>query len=233
MGRVLMTTTPYNLGWLKQKFWDVWEAGKGALANLRVISFPSTANPSFPKQEFERARASLPRWKFDMFYRAIFTRPAGMIYDCFDNAVHKVARFAIPENWQRYLGLDFGGVNTAGVFIAEEPGGKYYVYREYHAGGRTAAQHADVLKEGEPYIPITFGGAKSEGQWRDEFGAARLGIGTPPISDVEVGINRVYGAIKRNELYIFDDLPMLDDELISYSRELDDMGQTWVSQQKR
>ena len=77
MGRVLMTTTPYNLGWLKQKFWDGWHAGKGALASLRVISFPSIANPSFPRQEFERARASLPLWKFNMFYRAIFTRPAG------------------------------------------------------------------------------------------------------------------------------------------------------------
>jgi len=227
MGRVLMTTTPYNLGWLKQKFWDVWEAGKGALASLRVISFPSTANPSFPQQEFDRARESLPLWKFNMFYRAIFTRPAGMIYDCFDEAIHKVARFAIPESWERYLGLDFGGVNTAGVFIAKEPGGKgrYYVYREYHAGGKTAAQHADALLEGEIHRPITRGGSSSEGQWRDEFGAAGLGIGKPKVSDVEVGINRVYGAFKRNELYIMDDLSMLLDELMSYSRELDDMGE--------
>src|SRR6516225_5274115 len=26
MGRILTTTTPYDLGWLKQKMWDPWEA---------------------------------------------------------------------------------------------------------------------------------------------------------------------------------------------------------------
>ncbi|MCA9368436.1 hypothetical protein KC887_09380, partial [Candidatus Kaiserbacteria bacterium] len=83
IGRVLMTTTPYYLGWLKQMFWDVWQAGKAKLESIAVIRFPSIANPSFPRQEYERAERTLPRWKFDMFYNAIFTRPAGMIYDCF------------------------------------------------------------------------------------------------------------------------------------------------------
>ena len=231
IGRVLLTTTPYNLGWLKQKFWDVWEAGKGALHSIRVIRFPSIANPSFPKQEYERARRDLPRWKFDMFYRAIFTRPAGMIYDCFDDAINKVKPFVIPDHWLRYVGIDFGGVNTAAVKIAaeidkytDEPTGALYVYGEYHEGGRTAAQHADALKRGEPML-IAYGGAKSEGQWRDEFSAAGLYIGEPAVSDVEVGINRVYGAVKRGELRIFDNLPGLLDEFMSYSRELDDMGE--------
>ena len=54
---------------------------------------------------------------------------------------------------------------------------------------------------------IAYGGAKSlKGQWRDEFSAAGLYIGEPAVSDVEVGINRVYGTIKRTELRIFDDL---------------------------
>lgn len=226
MGRVLMTTTPYNLGWLKQKFWDVWQAGLGKLQSLCVISFPSIANPSFPKEEFERARRDLPRWKFDMFYRAIFTRPAGMIYDCYDETKHVVKRFPIPDDWQRYLGMDFGGVNTAGVFIAKDPeNGKQYAYREYKAGGRTSAQHAAMLKAGEPYVPRTYGGAKSEQQWRDEFSAAGLPIITPPVADVEVGINRVYGAFANDQLFIFEDLYGLRDDISTYSRKLDDLGQ--------
>ena len=230
MGRILMTTTPYNLGWLKQKFWDIWEAGKGALHSLRVISFPSIANPSFPRQEYERARRELPLWKFNMFYRAIFTRPAGMIYDCFKDAFHKVPAFAIPDEWPRYLGLDFGGVNTAGIFIAQEidddkkPTGKLYAYREYHAGGKTAKGHKKALLLGEPGLPMAYGGAGSEGQWRAEFGQAGLGVGTPPIKSVEVGINRVYGAFKAKQLFILETLPELLDELMSYARKLDDMG---------
>jgi hypothetical protein len=232
MGRVLMTTTPYNLGWLKQKFWDIWQRSRkeAKKLSLRVISFPSIANPSFPRQVYETARQTLQKWKFDMFYRAIFTRPAGMIYDCFDEAVHKIKRFPIPDHWPRYLGLDFGGVNTAGVFIAQEldnenePTGGLIAYREYHAGGRTAKQHAEALRRGEPML-IAYGGAKSEGQWRDEFSAAGLYVGEPAVSDVEVGINRVYGALKRLELRVFDDLDGLNDEMVSYSRELDDMGE--------
>ena len=221
-GRVLITTTPYNLGWVKQMLWDKQDTD----SSIDVFRFDSTENPAFPQAEMDRARDTLPLWKFNMFYRAMFTRPAGMIYDCFTDA-HKAPRFTIPADWQRYLGLDFGGVNTAGIFIAQEPGehGKYYAYREYHMGGRTAAQHVEALKVGEPYMPITFGGAKSEGQWRDEFAAAGMGIGEPSVSDVEVGINRVYGAFKRNELFVFDDLSGLLDELMSYSRELDDMGE--------
>ena len=226
MGRVLMTTTPYNLGWLKQKFWDVWQAGKAKLQSLTVISCPSIANPSFPREEFDRARRDLPRWKFDMFYRAIFTRPAGMIFDCLDETKHKVRPFAINPEWKRFMGQDYGGVNTAAVYIAQDPdSNRLYVYREYHEGGRTAKEHKVAMLAGEPTSPLTYGGAKSEQQWRDEFAAAGLPVKEPPISDVEVGIDRVYGAIKNDELFIFDDCAELWDQLMSYARELDEMGE--------
>ena len=226
MGRVLMTTTPYNLGWLKQKFWDVWQAGLAKLQSLVVISFPSIANPSFPQEEFERARRDLPRWKFDMFYRAIFTRPAGMIYDCFDESKHKVRPFAIPDDWPRWVGHDYGGINTAAVYIATEPNSKrQYVYREYLQGQRTAKEHALHMLDGEKAQPFACGGAKSEQQWRDEFAAAGWPVREPPISDVEVGIDRVYGGFKNDQLFIFDDCLGLLDEIMSYARELDDMGE--------
>ena len=225
IGRILMTTTPYNLGWLKQKFWDAWKAGKAKLHNLRVISFPSIANPSFPREEYERAQRDLPRWKFDMFYRAVFTRPAGMIYDCFDTAVNTIARFPIPDTWRRFAGLDFGGVNTAAVKVAEDPTtGKWYVFAEYKAGGRTAEEHGAAIQRHEP-VSLAYGGAGSEGQWRMEFGRGGLPINQPPVSEVEVGIDRVYGAFKSGRLVIFDDLPGLLDEVGSYARELDDMGE--------
>lgn len=225
MGRVLMTTTPYYLGWLKQKFWDVWQAGLGKKNSIRVISFSSIANPSFPKAEYERAKRDLPRWKFDMFYNAKFTRPAGMIYDCFDESIHVVEPFTISPEWKRYLGLDFGGVNTAAVFIAKDNDGNLYVYREYKAGGRTAKQHTLALLTLEDKRPFAAGGSKSEGQWRDEFRAAGLSIAEPKTSDVEVGINRVYGSFKNQKLFVFSDLEWLLDEIGSYSRKLDDLGQ--------
>lgn len=230
-GRALITTTPYDLGWLKVKIWDQWQAAKGKHPDIDVIRFDSTQNPAFPKAEFERARANLPAWKFDLFYRAIFTRPAGLIYDSFDTTRHVVPRFPIPAEWPRYLGLDFGGVNTAGMFYAAEldgsrqETGRLFAYRQYKAGGRTAKEHATALLEGEPRIPYCVGGSKSEGQWRDEFSAGGLPVGAPQISDVEVGIDRVYGAHKRGEIMVFSDLDGYLSEKGSYSRELNDAGE--------
>ena len=222
-GRALITTTPYDLGWLKQKLWDRWKKGN---PDIDVIHFDSTQNPAFPPEEFERARRDLPGWKFNLFYRAIFSRPAGLIYDSFDAERHKVPRFAIPDTWPRYLGLDFGGVNTVGVFYAQEPGsGRLYAYREYRIGGRTAADHARELLKGEPMVPTCVGGSKSEGQWRQEFRAGGLPVRPPDITEVEVGIDRVYGAHRRGELLVFDDLDGYLEQKETYSRVLDTGGE--------
>lgn len=221
-GRVLLTTTPYNLGWLKQQLWDKWRAGD---KTIDVIRFESIENPLFPLAEFERARATLPRWKFDMFYRAIFSRPAGLIYDNFDEVQHECPRFPIPLDWPRYLGLDFGGVNTVGLFYALEPNtDRYYLYREYRASGRTAEQHTEKLLAGEPGIPICWGGSGSEDQWREEFAAGGLPVRGPKVTEVEVGIDRVYGCHNSAKIIVFDDLSGYLDEKLSYSRELDEMG---------
>ena len=241
-GRVLITTTPYNLGFIKQKLWDPWEAAKHDHPEIEVIRFDSTENPSFPQEEFERAKRDLPLWKFNMFYRAIFSRPSGLIYDCFDSRRHKVARFAIPNHWRRHLGLDFGGINTAGVFLAENPDTKaLYVYREYRpykdgtGSTHTARQHVEAILAGEPRIPIAVGGAKSEQNWREEYRAAGLPVQEPEIMDssstarnassVEVGISRVYAAINSDKLFFFDHLDGLLDELESYSRGTDELGE--------
>lgn len=225
-GRALVTTTPYDLGWLKQALWDPWQRERAAGRDhplIDVVRFDSTENPAFPREEFERARAELPAWKFDLFYRAIFTRPAGLIYDAFLDG-HVVPRFAPPAHWPRYLGLDFGGVNTAGVFYAgelDEKGaetGRLFAYREYLAGGRSAREHAAALLAGEPRVPTCVGGARSEGQWRREFRDGGLPVREPDQPDVEVGIDRVYGAHRRGEILVFDDLHRYLEQKRTYSR---------------
>lgn len=226
-GRVLLTTTPYDLGWLKSEFYDRHERGE---PDVEVVNFESIDNPAFPQAEWDRMLNSLPAWKFNMFYRGRFTRPAGLIFDCFDEAQHVIPRFEIPEAWMRFQGSDFGGVNTAALFLAEErnddgPTGRYIAYREYLAGGRTATEHAAAWKKGEPRTPRAIGGSKSEGQWRKEFAAAGFPIGEPPVSEVEVGIDRLYAGIKQGKLLVMDHLTILREMLRTYSRVLDDRGE--------
>lgn len=221
-GRTLITTTPYNLGWLKQQVYDPWRAGEDG---IEVVRFESIQNPAFPEEEFRRAKRSLPRWKFDMFYRGVFTRPAGLIYDAFDPDRHIIPRFEVPEDWPRFWGLDFGGTNTAAMLYARDPAGKLIAYREYHAGGRTAGGHAQRLRRGEPKPSLVAGGAPSEGQWRREFADAGLEVTRPAVSDVEVGIDRVYAHHATDRLYVFDDLDGYLEQKQTYARELDDNNQ--------
>ena len=218
-GRILITTTPYYWGWLKQRFWD------NPGPDVDLIRFESLMNPAFPREEWERARRELPPWRFDMFNRARFTRPAGLIYNAFDQDTMTCPAFPIPAGWPRYIGLDFGGVNTAAVFIAERPEDNHlFLYREYHAGDATAAAHAAAILEGEPGDAETFGGAAGEQQWRDEFTAAGLRIRKPLVGDVEVGINRVYSLFANGRLSVFDSCGGVLDELATYSRVTDDEG---------
>jgi len=239
-GRALLTTTPYDLGWLYQQFWIPWERSGRNHPEIDVINFRSIDNPAFPQAEYLSTQATMPMWQHMMFYDGIFTRPAGMIYDCWSDLENKIPRFTIPANWPRHMGVDFGGTNTAAVKIAQEiaPDGslleKYYAYAEYLEGGKIAAQHVTDLLDGEPMRPRTVGGAASEGQWRDEWSNAGLSVAAPVVTDVEVGIGRVYKGIKLRQLIVFDDLHGLLDEIHAYSRQLDVNGQpTEAIQDKR
>lgn len=231
-GRVLFTTTPYDLGWLKQQVYDRWQEGD---SNYQVINFSSIMNPLFDVAEYEAARDEMPLWKFRMMYDGIFTQPAGLIYDCYDERKHLVEPFTIPGGWKRYMGLDFGGTNTAAVLMANEQGtNDYYIYREYLTGGKTADEHKADLLRNEPGLPIAYGGSKGEHQWRREFRAAGLPVRLSRVSNapstgqasiVEVGISRVYAALKQQRLYIFSNLHKLREEFGTYSRKLDDYGE--------
>ena len=221
-GRVLITTTPYEWGWFKTELYDRWVAGA---TDIDVIQGDSLENPAFSREEYERAKATMPRWKFNLFYRGIFERPAGLIYDAFDEEVCKIKRFALSSGWPRYVGHDFGPNNTAALWYAQDPGTGYlYAYREYLAGGLSAFDHAQKfieMSKGETIIRRC-GGANHEDGWRESFTAAGWPIVKPRMREVEAGINRVYGWHQQNRLFVFDDMVGYLDELKSYSRKLDE-----------
>lgn len=228
-GRVLGSTTLYNLGWLKQVVYDRWRAGD---PEHEVIQFESTVNPAFPRAEYERARRVLPTWKFRMFYEGMFDRPAGLIYSDFvdeyrEKGGHKVRPFPVPPEWPRHVGIDFGAVNTARVVLARDPRANvYYLYSESLEGGCTTAEHAARAKKAVEGTNVRtwHGGAPSETQQRMDWQAAGVPLLEPPVSDVESGIDRVIELFKSFRLYVFDSCTGILDELGTYGREVDDLG---------
>ncbi len=223
-GRCLFTTTLYGLGWFKAELYDRAKAGD---KNIEIIQFRSTENPAFPVEEYERARHVLPSWKFKMFYQGEYDKPAGVVYDSFNEALCKIRRFNVPKDWPRYVGVDFGNVNTAAVWYALNPSsGDVYAYREYLALG-SVANHVDAFRRlsQDEWIVKTIGGSHQEEGWREAFNLAGWPVAESNIQgpdSVEVGISRVYALHKQNKLYVFDDLHKYLDEKLSYNRKLDD-----------
>lgn len=223
-GRVLGSTTIYNLGWMKQLIYDPWI--RGERDDIDIIQFKSIENPVFPRDEYYGAKRMLPAWKFRMFYEGEYDRPAGMIYDSYDSLC-TIPPIPLNDKWEIYVGLDFGGVHMAGLFTAKDTiENRFYHFHEYLEGGRSISQHAEELKKVIGNRPLRWvGGAAPEDQWRLEFSEAGIPVMPPPINDVEVGIQRVYGYHKRNQIFVFNTLIRYLDNKGSYARKLNDMNQ--------
>jgi len=229
-GRVFGGTTPYNLGWLKQQWYDRWQAGD---RDYDVINFPSTANPAYPKEEAERLQRTLARWKYEMFVLGQMSRPAGLIYEDFrdtyrEQGGHLVHAFDIPPHWPRYGGLDFGAVHTARILVAEDPvTGVAYLYNESLSGGKTTAEHAAEALERvrDTNFQTWYGGAKSESQQRMDWTAAGVPVQEPLVADVESGIDSVIARFKARSLFVFDTCSGVRDELGTYGRVLTEDGE--------
>jgi len=235
-GRVLDTSTPYSWNWFKYDIFDraakwTWFDDSGPHEVLReggdplieAISYRSIDNPEFPYEEWERQQGpfGMPPWKFEMMYCGKFTRPAGVVFDCLDEA-NLCKRFEIPEAWRRYAGHDFGPVHTAGVWVGQDPESKvFYLHSQYLDGGKAVEDHAKTFHEKSGgKLSGAWGGTWSEDTWRNDFSLRGYPINRPAIKDLKEGIQRLYAMLKAKQIVIFDDLPIVQD-LREYSYELD------------
>jgi len=162
-------------------------------------------------------------------YHGLWAAPEGAIYDVFDEEKHKVASFHPPAMWPRAVGIDPFGAHVAAVWLAFDPqNGILNVYQEYlEPFGLTTAGHAENVRrltQNEAVFAWVCG-AKSERAWRLEWEAAGVPVVEPPVTDVWVGIDRVYQLLKDFRLVIHDDCAGLLSEIGDYRRKLDKKGQ--------
>ncbi len=226
-GRVLGITTLYTGGgWLKNEIYDPWKRQDDVGQTIDVFQYPSTVNPKFSSEEFERAKATLAPWLFSLLYLGIYANPVGLIYDSFNTEVWLINRNKSPiqPNWAYYCGMDFGN-DTAALFYACDPStGFMYLDKEYLGTGKTTQQHADLLKEISRNLNLIkcVGGKGDKGDdgWRGDFSQAGWPVYMPSEQHVEVGIQRVYAWHKLNKLFVFSDLYEYLREKQSYSYKL-------------
>jgi len=213
----------YDGGWQRKEIYDRWLAGDKA---YKVVHFDSIMNPFFSREEYETKRRTMSTGRFENRYRGRYAITSGMIYSDYDPTIHVVEPFLIPDEWQRYVGIDPGAVHTALVWAARNPDDDvFYVYRATLDGNKTTSQHvASALSYGE-HVSFWIGGSPSESQFRMDWTDAGIRVQQPPIKDVEAGIDRIIALFKTNHLRIFKTCTLLLDEITTYSRKLDDMDE--------
>jgi hypothetical protein len=210
-GRILLTTTPYNLGWLKSQVAD--RAANGE-PEYRVVTFPSIANPAYPREEFERARRELSPDRFAMFFLGEFRRASGLVYPDWSPARMTVAAEDVPPMTRWVGGLDLGWHNpTAGLLLGESADGVLYVTAEHFAAETTLAEHAAALMQ---HGRVRWYADPSAAQSIEELRKGGLWL-TPAENDVAAGLDAVTRLIRTDRLRVVKgSAPNLLRELESY-----------------
>ena len=234
--RHLMTTTLYEPGWflydiIRPAKKNVEEAyvdnDRGELSyadneekDIFLVQFDSTINPSFSKEEFLENEEYLDDEDFAMFFKGREGSSKFRIYTAFDADKHTCPLFHIPPDWDRYLGVDYGGAHTCAVFYAEHPVNNIlYCYATYLEGQILIKEHVrNILKICITRPVLTSGGSSGEKQWRSEFGDKGLFVNQPLISDVEVGIDRVNQTHRTDGIIYFDHLSGIIGQKETYRR---------------
>lgn len=232
-GRALFTTTPYNFGWLFKRYmeWKDYQERGEQHPYMDFITFASTENPAFPKEEFERLQQELPSWYFDMFYRGLFTKPPNLVYPEFSLEEHVFDRSTwMPDpSWSIYLGIDFGGRNTVVLIgVYDEDNEILYIADSLHLPNmpteEQVRQTLAVLQEYPNELVAAWGGTSGETQARYDWAESGIPVDGPPFKEIMPGINRVSMFLRTGRLKVASHLETMIREFRTYSYELDETG---------
>lgn len=134
-GRVLITTTPYNMGWLYQDFYLPWSRGEDK--DLSVFTWKSAESPFFPKDFYEKEKKRLRPEEFRKRYEGVFTKMEGLVYQTKD------WHFIREEDLSPDItigGIDWGFTHPAAIVVVQISKGRYYVVDEWYETGKTTTQ---------------------------------------------------------------------------------------------
>jgi len=155
-----------------------------------------------------------------------------LVYGKFDDALCKIKRFTIPDNWPVFSFHDFGMANPAALFVAQvrlplppnAPAylryGDYVAFAEYAPGaGSSAERHIDNYKDimgrkddGTMRLKLekaVGGNVTTEEETRQLYRKLGWNIRAPEITSVKLQIDRALSIVEQNQFYVFEDLHQL------------------------
>ncbi len=106
---ILITTTPYTKNWLYSQFYKAHLNGD---PNYKVVQFSSHENPTYSKDEVDRAQRDMSSEKFEMRYHGQFMTAEGLVYPTMPDACINMAKeeyhTLLQQPGRFHGGIDFG-----------------------------------------------------------------------------------------------------------------------------
>jgi phage terminase large subunit len=82
------------------------------------------------------------------FRDGIWAAAEGLVYETWSEPVHVVEPFDVPEEWPRWITVDFGFTNPfVAQLWAEDPDGRLYLIREWVRTRMLVEDHAEVIRD--------------------------------------------------------------------------------------
>lgn len=156
--RIKSSTNPGGVGhtWVKERFIDIGESNVIHTCKLETgeevtrIFIPSLVTDNKFMLEYdpdyikrldalpEKERKALKYGDWDIY--------DGMFFPEFKRSIHVIDPFQVPNNWNRYIAMDYGLDMFAVLFIAIDTKGKAYVYNEIHKSNLIVSEAVQTLK---------------------------------------------------------------------------------------
>ena len=194
-------------------------------------------NPFLNKEDVEQLTNSLSQDQLDSRRFGRFRENSGLVYPEFDENVHVIEPFNVPEEWQDIISIDPGLNNPLSAhWYCVDYDNTVYIVAEHFEGGRDIEYHSNKIKEISNRLgwkrnkfnkiealidsaanQRTLASVKSVTELFNDYG---ISVNPKVNKDIFSGIERVKSYLRINngkpKLYIFKNCVNLIRELKSY-----------------
>ena len=116
--------------------------------NVWHITMEWADNPFLDQNEVAEMTASLSADELESRRYGKFVQSGGMVYNEFDENLHVIDPFDVPQEWYDNISIDPGLNNPLSAhWYAEDFDGNVYVIAEHFEQGKDVAYHAQRMKE--------------------------------------------------------------------------------------
>ena len=112
------------------------------------MNFSAYDNRENLPPEYLASLEALPEVMRQRMLSGVWRSHEGAVYDEFDEDLHTVEPFRIPEDWARFRSIDFGYTNAfVCLWGARDHDGRVYIYRELYKSRTRTRELAQIIKE--------------------------------------------------------------------------------------